>query len=208
MPNAALESKIREAVQECEGWCKLEKALALAGLIEEHQVRYSVEIGVYGGRSFIPQALAHKQYTGGTAVGIDPWTTEAAQQVVTGNAVEIVERAKEKFKDFDFEGQYHTVQRRLVKYGVQDHARLIRKKSADALAEVAAGIELLHIDGNHGNDVVMSDIHLYLPKVKRGGIVWFDDVMWDSVKPAVEYAKAHCRLVRVFDDNNLILTKI
>lgn len=203
-----IESEIKDVIETCEGWCRLDKALALAQLIREHQISLSVEIGVAGGRSFLPQALAHKHYTGGTAVGIDPWETQAALvQICTGNAKEIAERAQVKFKDFDFEAQFQAVQQRIVRYAVQDHCRIIRKESRQAVDDLPNDIGLLHIDGNHGNDAVMLDARLYVPKVKSGGFIWFDDVKWDSVQPAVEYAKSMCTLHKIFDHNNVILRR-
>ena len=46
-------------------------------------------------------------------------------------------------------------------------------------------IDVLHIDGDHSYNGVSKDIELFWPKVKRGGIVLFDDYDWGSVSKAV-----------------------
>ena len=200
--------KIRNIIDECPGWCRVDKALAFEQIIRERNIKLSVEIGVYGGRSLLPQALAHKEYTGGMVIGIDPWNAHDAMQYGEGAAKEIFIRTNERFKDFDFESLFQSVNRQIEKYGVQGHCKLIRKRSSDAVADIPDGIEFLHIDGNHGDDAVMQDVTLYLPKVKQGGLIWFDDVKWDSVSHATEYARSRCKLYRKFDDNNLILEKL
>lgn len=46
-------------------------------------------------------------------------------------------------------------------------------------------IDFLYIDGNHSYDSVLKDIKLYWPKVKRGGLVIFDDYNEPDVAKAV-----------------------
>lgn len=53
-------------------------------------------------------------------------------------------------------------------------------------------IDILHIDGNHTEDVALADAKMYLPKVKSGGYIWFDDVNWPTTKNAWEYLSLHC----------------
>jgi predicted O-methyltransferase YrrM len=63
---------------------------------------------------------------------------------------------------------------------------------------------LLHIDGNHSEEASTSDVDLFMPLVKPGGVVFMDDLNWDSTKraqekmldfcgePRVEKGEAHC----------------
>ena len=54
----------------------------------------------------------------------------------------------------------------------------------------------IYIDGNHSYEYVLSDLQMYLPKVKAGGFVTGDDFTWQepngeySVKLAVDYVCA------------------
>ena len=56
-----------------DGWCKLEKANALAAAIVSIQPNLIVEVGVWAGRSLIPMALSLKYLGKGKILGIDPW---------------------------------------------------------------------------------------------------------------------------------------
>jgi hypothetical protein len=47
-------------------------------------------------------------------------------------------------------------------------------------------IDFMFIDGDHSTEAVLRDIEMWLPKVKKGGILAGDDIGWASVKQAVE----------------------
>ena len=69
-----LEAKIRQIVPRLQGWCAVEKALEMAQCLCEIRPRVCVEIGVFGGRSLLPQALACQSLQQGHVFGIDPWS--------------------------------------------------------------------------------------------------------------------------------------
>jgi predicted O-methyltransferase YrrM len=56
-------------------------------------------------------------------------------------------------------------------------------------------IDLLHIDGDHTYEAVLSDCKIYLPLVKEGGYACFDDFGHDSLpdvfKAVTEYMGEH-----------------
>jgi predicted O-methyltransferase YrrM len=60
------------------GWCTKEKAYTLASLVIGTRPAVIVEVGVFGGRSFLPMALALKELGKGMAIGIDPWSPAAS----------------------------------------------------------------------------------------------------------------------------------
>ncbi|MBI2809024.1 MAG: hypothetical protein HYX68_28910 [Planctomycetes bacterium] len=53
--------EIEVAIWPLEGWCTPEKAQMLAALIIDALPALCVEIGVHGGKSLIPQAMALRQ---------------------------------------------------------------------------------------------------------------------------------------------------
>lgn len=55
-------------------------------------------------------------------------------------------------------------------------------------------INILHIDGNHTEQIALADAKMFLPKVKKGGYIWFDDVNWSSTNKAVQFLTENCTL--------------
>ena len=47
-------------------------------------------------------------------------------------------------------------------------------------------IDMLFIDGNHTYEALKQDIKLWLPKVKKGGVISGHDYEWESVSSAVK----------------------
>jgi len=58
-------------------------------------------------------------------------------------------------------------------------------------------IDILHIDGNHEEESSCKDVELYLPRVKKGGYVWFDDANWHQTQKAINLLqnKFNCKLI-------------
>ena len=61
-----------------QGWCTIEKAAKLIELIVSNKLETCVEIGVFGGSSLVPQAMAIRYNGGGLVYGIDPWENNSA----------------------------------------------------------------------------------------------------------------------------------
>lgn len=59
--------------------------------------------------------------------------------------------------------------------GVNGLVKIVPKPSSEAADDVPAEIDLLFIDGAHDFESVVSDINLYVPKVRIGGKVVFHD---------------------------------
>jgi glycosyltransferase involved in cell wall biosynthesis/predicted O-methyltransferase YrrM len=178
------------------GGCPLDKAIRMAKLIVDHGMRRTVEIGVYRGRSFIPQALALRR-TGGLVIGIDPYDAVAA------NEADAPERIADEIRQWtertDFNAIFIGVQRMVAQLGLSAHARLIRATSDDALAQVEYPIDMLHVDGNHDTEFVKSDLANYVPLLRDGGFLIVDDIDWESVSVCLGDLDAHCDCIDRFD---------
>jgi hypothetical protein len=167
------------------GGCPVPKANVMAWLIRYFNMPASVEIGVYRGRSLMPQAIAHKVTTGGVAYGVDPYSREVA---IEYDNLELADKIAEHNRETDWDALHQGVLELRETLGLQDHCTIVRRTSAEAAAEFARQgrrFGLVHIDGNHDTAYVMQDVELYLPLVTPGGFVVMDDISWDSVKPAV-----------------------
>jgi predicted O-methyltransferase YrrM len=74
---------------------------------------------------------------------------------------------------------------------LENFCRTWRTTSLKAAANFADGsIDILHIDGNHTS--ALEDVLTWLPKIKKGGYLWFDDANWHETKPAVQYLMEYC----------------
>lgn len=172
-----------------EGWCSLEKARAMARLILEHRPAVSVEIGVFGGRSFVAQALTCKHLEHGHVFGVDPWRADDALRGV---------QEKENidwWQKLDYERIYRDCLAAVIKYDVRNYCTVLRMSSEQAVSLIG-DVDVLHIDGNHSEEASTLDVMLYLPKVKTGGFIWFDDVDWYTTKNAVRLVEEACDKVR------------
>jgi hypothetical protein len=192
---AAVSAALEKIPVDFGGGCPPKKAYAMAWLIRAAHVRVSLDIGVYRGRSLMPQAVAHRDWTGGVAYGVDPFSKDEAIQ---RDNPALRERLDEFVQTTDFEQIYQNVLDVRDVLGVRANCVLVRKTSARAAAEFAARrmrFGLIHIDGNHDEARVSEDVELYLPLVGEGGFVVMDDVSWSSVKPAVDLVASRAKLL-------------
>lgn len=169
----SLADSIRET-QTLDGWCPLEKAEALARLVLDVKPACIAEIGVYGGRSLIPMALAAKTY-GGTVHGIDPWSHEAALEGDVGAD------NSEWWGRLDIEKIYQGFLGGIRRFGVEDTLRVHRTTDVAALGEFQDGqIGILHVDGNHSSEVSRRYVEQWGPKITAGGYLVMDDIDWQT----------------------------
>ncbi|HEV3340647.1 MAG TPA: class I SAM-dependent methyltransferase [Pirellulales bacterium] len=179
------------------GGCADRKALLMADLICRFNLTTTVDIGVYRGRSFFPQAIAHRYCTGGVVYGVDPYDRGAAQQ--SDNAV-LRQQLDAFISVTDFDAIYDSVADRINQWSLSRNASLVRRTSAEAADDFRdrhVRCDLVHIDGNHDTQSVLADLDAYVPLLSDDGFLVMDDVNWDSVRPA--YLKAAEQLVVVYE---------
>jgi hypothetical protein len=202
-----LRRQVSEAVEGIQidfgGGCSVSKAYLMAWLISKYQITSSIDIGVYRGRSLVPQAVAHREFTGGKAYGVDPWLNSEVRE--TGNPA--IREAIDSFVDTtNFPAIYEEVDALIRRLRLDQNCTLVRQKSCDAIhyfENERISFGLIHIDGNHDSDRVMEDVSLYLPRLCSAGFVVMDDISWDSVKSAyVVVSKRFCKLFQRIDKLN------
>lgn len=157
------------------GWCTPQKAYALASLVIGTRPEVIVEIGVFGGRSFLPMALALKEIGKGMAIGIDPWSAAAS---VEGQMHP--EDVKYWGQMIDHEEVYKRFTSEVFKLGLNNMTRVMRLRSDQA--PVPPMINILHIDGNHGEQA-NADARRFAPVVVVGGYAILDDIGWTGGGP-------------------------
>ncbi len=177
------------------GGCSVSKAFVLAELIRRYNLRTTLDIGVYRGRSLFPQALAHRRFTGGTVYGVDPWSNVEARE---HDDHEFREAIDEFLGTTDFPAIYEQVAIMLRELRLGKYVTLVRKTSEDAISYFTSNnvyFDLVHIDGNHDTAKVMRDLELYQPRLKKEGFLVLDDASWRSVRPAYHQLKRSMTLV-------------
>ncbi len=95
----------------------------------------------------------------------------------------------------DWEGMYQSLLDLLERHELSAMSQVLRMTSNDAVNIIEAGIDLLHIDGNHDFDRVMDDLVSYVPKLRNGGFLVLDDINWPTIAPLYYQVKRQMKVV-------------
>lgn len=163
-------TNIEEIVPKLPGWCSVSKAVTLASSIVALRPEIIVEIGVYGGRSLIPMAMACAAVNKGTIVAIDSWSPVAS---VEGQPTEHVNW----WGKLDHESIMNGFLSQLESLRLKSFVNVVRKKSDDVTPPKQ--ISLASIDGNHGPQAVR-DVKRYAANIRTGGLCFMDDLNWSG----------------------------
>jgi len=174
-----------------EGWLDVNRGCEMAMLIIETKPDVVVEIGVFGGRSLISQGFALRENHRGKIYGIDPWAVEIATE---GN--EDPENIKWWSSNIDIDKIHQDCMKAIWDHRLQEFVVVIRAASQHAYQLFPNNIDILYIDGNHSELSSCRDVELFVPRVKPGGWVWFDDCDWPTTQKALSMMDWICDLPR------------
>lgn len=185
-----------------EGWCSQAKAQLLVDLVLEHKPALACEIGVWGGASLIPIALALEQLGKGKVFGIDPWTP--------ADAIEgMLEQANvDWWKGVSYEQPFRSCLAHIHGLGLTGYVEILRARSEDVVGKFAdASLGLIHFDGNHSKGVSLRNVTAYWPKLAPGAIAVLDDVNWTEANEktqaeSVDFILAAADKIAECDDGN------
>ncbi len=187
-----IEAAIHAVLPQLEGWCTPRKALWLAGLIQGNNIQRIGEIGVYGGRSLIPMALAARGRPGAAVYAIEPWDNHIAVAHATNAGND------QWWRDVDLAHIKQTFITAVLSCGLTEIIKTVELPSNDArIGFSVAGVKfnLLHIDGSHAEPQALADVMNWLPLVAPGGIIILDDIGWDTVAKARDFLRAQCTVI-------------
>lgn len=178
--------KIVEFCKGLHGWCPAGKMIRLAELARDANL--CVEVGVFGGRSLIPMALGARGSC--RVVGCDPYTsTDSCEGWPTDDANAVY------WRQLDHDGIRCGAEdgisraKASLRHGVDLELRICR--GDELVGEIADGSsELVHVDGNHAEEVALADVKAWTPKVAPGGAFVLDDINWPSTLKAREWLKS------------------
>jgi len=157
-----------QVIQPLPGWSSPYKAHRIACLVYGIGAETSVEIGVYGGRSFLGMAIAHKVMAKGTAIAIDPWSNAAAVEGYTGEN-------KVFWENNPLEQIYNGFVRLMRETETSPRVRIVREKSDNVVPPEQ--IDVLSIDGLHTAQAIRDAIR-FGSHVRTGGFCIMDDLEW------------------------------
>jgi cephalosporin hydroxylase len=163
-----LEEQVLNAIKGVEGWCSDTKAIELCRLVKASKPSIVVEVGVFGGKSLIPMALACRDNGFGGVIGVDPWQ---ASESVKGQTPE----HEAWWRAVDHEKVYKNCITKLTELGLEKWVQLQRTTSDRFVPPKE--IQILSVDGNHGQQVI-SDVLKYAPLIPSGGHIIMDDLAW------------------------------
>ena len=172
-----------------QGWCCEEKQEDLFHYIDLYNCKKGLEIGVFGGSSFIRAGMMFKA-NGGQITGIDPYCAEDSNRYDEEGA------NKEWWKTVDYEKIKVGCLLAIQTFGLKRVCDLLVTNSDDYCNKVEDNsLDFIHIDGNHTEIQSTLDCEMYLPKLKVGGILVMDDIEWESVRKARQWLNEHCKML-------------
>ena len=169
--------KLKKIVESLPGWCTPEKAQRLFDLVIESNSQLTCELGVFGGRSFIPIALAHKRKRTGFALGFDAWKKEVSLEGT--NSPE-----NDKYwSKINYAEVYRKCIHDIQVNKVDGFCSLVRMRSQDVGLMMADNvIDILHQDSAHNVETITTELNLWVRKVRIGGYWVADDLLWGEAK--------------------------
>ena len=171
-------TEILEKFPMIDGWCTEKKAVTLASIVIGMKPSVVVEVGVFGGKSALPMAMALKENGLGVIHCIDSWS--AAVSVAGEEAANA-----DWWGSLDHEAIYQKFVSLTKSFGVEKYCKIHRSKSDDV--KPPSFIDLFHCDGSH-TDQAIKDVLRFASRVRTGGVVVMDDLEWSGggVKRAVQ----------------------
>lgn len=188
-----LNERIIKQLDGMDGWCDPAKAIRMAEYVLQDKPEICVEIGVFAGKSAISTAFALQQVGRGHLYAIDSWAASDC----------LVDVPKEDADWWANNVQLEDIFKQFVKHvatsGVESIITVMKSSSADSGSQFTHQIDMLHIDGCHSEWSSTSDVCLWLPKVKSGGLVVMDDVNWPGTQTAVRFVEKFCDRLEILN---------
>lgn len=184
----ASKDTLTQIIPTMEGWLSVERAHEMYELVRSSGATTVVEIGVFGGRSLLAQALALRDQGRGVAIGIDPWKKSVTLE-------EQDEDSAAWWNAVDLDKIHNGCMAALWAQGLDPYVNVIRACSHHC-HQLIPKIDILYIDGSHTETSSCRDVRLYLPKVKQNGYAWFDDADWKTTQRALGLLDEACVMVK------------
>jgi len=196
-------SKIKRDMEDFMGWCWWEKATLMAELIVEKNCQEIVELGIYGGRSLAPMAMACQFKGSGKVTGIDAWSASAALEGKNHPSNDEWWSSRANLNEV-----YNQFVRGIQKHNLGNWCAWHKMKSLEAVDLFKeASIDFMHQDSNHSEEVSCEEINRWWGKVRQGALWVLDDSDWPTNQRAIAILNQSCNKVLYHDPKFMIFQK-
>jgi len=197
--------KALSAVKKVSGSCSEEKARMIMEIVYQIRPDIYVEIGVLSGASLIPALYAMKDMKHGKAYAIDAWSAKVAVEHMNESNPNY-----QHIKNINYKKHLKKFKKTLEKRKLEDFCKIIHKPAVEASSKIRKPIDILHLDGGVSRDDALLDAQYYLPKVRSGGYILFNNYSYcvDGKLPrkeAFQYILNECNLVDFCDHYNFFV---
>ncbi len=176
-----LETQIRKVIPTLQGWTSPEKALLLANTVYDNKLYNCIELGVYGGMSALPVAMALKALNKGSIYCVDPWKVEAS---IAGQDEINAKWWSELDHNSIYAGFLEAV--RYNQLRLQVIVERLTSEEMYAQMDKNERFDYVNIDANHSIEKSTWDVEHYVPLVRSGGYIWQDDLIWQGSDAAYQ----------------------
>ncbi len=185
-----IKSAIDEYSPKLGDWLGLERAYEMAEMILERKPKVCVEIGTFKGNSMLVQAFALRENNdGGKLYCIDPWSVADATE---GN--NDPENNKWWSSAISLNQVHQECMEAIWQHHLEPWVVVIRAASQYCHELFRHDIDWIYIDGSHAEVPSCRDVENYVPRVKPGGTVLFDDAGWATTQKALGLIETMCSL--------------
>jgi predicted O-methyltransferase YrrM len=191
-----IENAIYNYIPTMEGWATPERCCEMANRILQTNARVCVDIGVFAGRSTIAMGFAARELGESRVYGLDPWKIETA---IEGDNVE--ENARWWKESSNLEKMHREAMHAIWAHRLDEWVTIIRNGS-QYVHQLFPVIDFINIDGCHTELASCRDVDLFLPRLRSGGYLTFDDADWESTQKALRLIEEQCDLIKVMKDKN------
>jgi FkbM family methyltransferase len=201
--STALDARIIAALPAIEGWCTARKAVWLAGLIARDRCSQVLEIGIYGGRSLIPMALAVQEHAPeGKVYGVEAWSSDVAMETATHADSDAW------WRNVELAAVKTQFLRNLLDNELAGIVNVLEMSSDEAFKCLTAigpsEFDLIHVDGSHAEAQALRDVRSWWALLRPGGILVLDGIAWPSMQEAREYLRSNLSVVEeVFESEGV-----
>ncbi len=179
------------------GWCSQAKSEFIMDLVLKTKPEVCVELGVFGGASLFPTAMALKSLNHGVVYGVDAWDVSECVKYFPEESAN-----RNWWMKLDLGAIRDSCFSLIQSYRLGQHCKIIESTFADAAPQIEA-IDILHIDAMHCNEGDLEAMLLYFPKVKVGGYILFDG--WTTSALAFDLVEEFCEIIEFLPGENCVL---